>query len=66
MKNAEDLRQEEREEIARIAYAYWETRDREDGHDVEDWLLAEEEVTRRRRAAQSTVVEQRVKRTTAA
>lgn len=39
---------EEQEEIARIAYFHWEARGREAGHDVEDWLAAEREVTRRR------------------
>lgn len=34
-------------EIAGVAYAYWETRGRIDGHDVEDWLAAEQEVQRR-------------------
>lgn len=35
------------DEIARVAYTYWETRGRVDGHDVEDWLMAEQEVLRR-------------------
>ena len=35
------------EEIAAVAYTYWETRGRIDGHDVEDWLAAEQEVLRR-------------------
>jgi hypothetical protein len=39
--------QEQREEIARVAYAYWESRGCEDGHDIEDWLMAEDEVLRR-------------------
>lgn len=34
-------------EIAEVAYSYWETRGRVDGHDVEDWLMAEQEVIRR-------------------
>lgn len=34
-------------EIADVAYTYWETRGRIDGHDVEDWLAAEQEVLRR-------------------
>jgi len=34
-------------QIARLAYHVYETRGRQDGHDVEDWLLAEEELTRR-------------------
>jgi hypothetical protein len=32
-------------EIARLAYHFYEMRDRENGHDVEDWLLAEQELT---------------------
>lgn len=43
----EELR-ERRDEIARVAYSYWQSRGCEDGHDVEDWLMAEEEVARRR------------------
>lgn len=35
------------DEIAQVAYTYWETRGRVDGHDVEDWLMAEQEVLRR-------------------
>jgi hypothetical protein len=34
-------------EIAEVAYAYWLSRGGEDGHDVEDWLMAEREVLRR-------------------
>jgi hypothetical protein len=33
------------EEIRRRAYALYEQRGREDGHDVDDWLRAEAEVT---------------------
>jgi len=32
------------EEIRRRAYEIYETRGREDGHDFDDWLLAEEEI----------------------
>lgn len=32
------------EEIARLAYAYWEARDRHEGTAVEDWLRAEREL----------------------
>ena len=32
------------EEIRRRAYELYEARGREDGHDLEDWLLAEEEI----------------------
>lgn len=41
------------EEIRRRAYELYETRGREDGHDVDDWLRAEAEVTR---SAVKTVV----------
>ncbi len=34
-------------EIAELAYSYWERRGYQDGHDVEDWLEAEQEVRRR-------------------
>jgi len=37
------------QEIAEVAYSYWESRGGEDGHDVEDWLTAEQEVMRRHR-----------------
>ena len=32
------------EEIRRRAYELFEARDREDGHELEDWLRAEEEI----------------------
>ena len=35
-----------RDEIARLAYQFYETRGRRDGHDVDDWLSAEQELTR--------------------
>ena len=35
-----------RDEIARLAYHFYETRGRRDGLDVEDWLSAERELTR--------------------
>ena len=35
------------EQIRRRAYELYEERDREDGHDVEDWLRAEAEITGR-------------------
>ena len=31
----------ERDEVARIAYEFYQRRSGEHGHDVEDWLLAE-------------------------
>ena len=42
------------QEIAEVAYSYWESRGREDGHDVEDWLTAEQEVIRRHRVQSAT------------
>jgi hypothetical protein len=33
--------------IARRAFELWEQRGRHDGHDVEDWLRAERELTRK-------------------
>jgi hypothetical protein len=33
-----------RDEIARLAYYFYEARGRRDGHDVEDWLSAEQEL----------------------
>jgi hypothetical protein len=35
-----------RDEIARVAYYFYETRARRDGHDLDDWLAAEQELTR--------------------
>jgi hypothetical protein len=35
-----------REEIARLAYHYYEGRGRHDGQDVDDWLSAEQELKR--------------------
>ncbi len=37
------------EDIRRRAYELYEQRGREHGHELEDWLRAEEEVTRNRR-----------------
>ena len=34
------------DEIARLAYQLYETRGRQDGQDVNDWLSAEQELTR--------------------
>jgi len=34
-----------RDEIARLAYHFYETRGRHDGRDVDDWLSAERELT---------------------
>ena len=33
-----------RDEIARLAYHFYETNGRRDGHDVDDWLSAEQEL----------------------
>jgi hypothetical protein len=33
------------DEIARLAYQFYETRGRQDGNDVDDWLTAERELT---------------------
>jgi hypothetical protein len=35
-----------RDEIARLAYYFYERRGRQDGQDVDDWLSAEQELTR--------------------
>jgi hypothetical protein len=35
-----------RDEIARLAYHFYETRGRLDGQDVDDWLAAEQQLTR--------------------
>lgn len=37
-----------RDEIAKLAYSYWEGRGRQDGAHVEDWLRAERELLRQR------------------
>ena len=34
------------DEIARLAYHFYEMRGRQDGQDVDDWLSAEQELTR--------------------
>jgi hypothetical protein len=34
-----------RDEIAQLAYHFYETHGRRDGHDVDDWLSAEQELT---------------------
>ena len=38
-----------RDEIARLAYQFYESRGGQDGQDVDDWLAAEQELTRRSR-----------------
>jgi hypothetical protein len=37
----------ELEEIARLAYSYWEARGRPDGSSQEDWFRAEREIRKR-------------------
>jgi len=44
----------EREEVARLAYSYWEQRGRQHGSPDEDWYRAEEEVRRQRAASAQT------------
>ncbi len=41
--------QELENQIRQRAYALYEARGREDGHDLEDWLLAEEEIMEKKR-----------------
>jgi len=36
------------EQIRQCAYELYEERGREDGHDLDDWLRAEEQVTQRK------------------
>ena len=38
------------DEIARLAYQFYEARGRRNGHDVDDWLSAERELARRYRS----------------
>ena len=40
--------QELENQIRQRAYALYEARGREDGHDLEDWLHAEEEITEKK------------------
>jgi hypothetical protein len=35
-----------RDEIARLAYEFYEMRGRQEGQDVDDWLAAEQQLTR--------------------
>ena len=34
------------DEIAQLAFSLYESRGRQDGHDIEDWLCAEQELVR--------------------
>ena len=45
----EVLPEDQSQEIAEVAYSYWLSRGCEDGHDMVDWLTAEQEVIRRHR-----------------
>jgi hypothetical protein len=45
-KNTSDRGRPSRDEIARLAYEFYEARRRRDGQDVKDWLSAEQELTR--------------------
>jgi hypothetical protein len=39
-----DMAEDVRARIAVLAFQFYEQRDREDGHDVEDWLQAEQRI----------------------
>ena len=41
-------REPAREQVSRLAYSLYERRGRADGHDLEDWLQAEAELTQHR------------------
>lgn len=46
---SDDIRSHERpshDEIARLAYYFYEKRERRDGHDLDDWLSAEFQLRR--------------------
>lgn len=44
-KDTGDRRRPSRDEIARLAYQFYEKRDRHDGHDLDDWLSAERQLS---------------------
>ena len=44
LKYTEILERPSREEIAQLAYHFYETRGRRDGQDLDDWLTAEQEL----------------------
>jgi hypothetical protein len=41
-----DHRNPSHDEIARLAFDFYEARGRQEGHAIEDWLRAEQELTR--------------------
>jgi hypothetical protein len=43
---AVEARRPDHQEIARLAYSYWETRGRQHGSELEDWLRAERELSK--------------------
>jgi len=43
-KYTDDHERPSRSEVARLAYAFYEMRGRQNGHDVDDWLSAEREL----------------------
>jgi hypothetical protein len=45
-KNTGDRTQPSRDEIAQLAYEFYEARGRREGHDVDNWLSAEQLLTR--------------------
>ena len=45
-KNTSDMApRPSRDEAARLAYEFYEARGRQDGHDIDDWLSAEQQLT---------------------
>jgi Protein of unknown function (DUF2934) len=53
MKYTGDPRPPSRDEIARLAYFFYQMRGRLDGRDIDDWLAAERELTRDYRQAKA-------------
>jgi hypothetical protein len=50
---SDDLSLEQLEEIRQRAYELYEARGREEGHDIDDWLQAEDEVVGKARSAKA-------------
>jgi hypothetical protein len=50
---SDDLSQEQLEKIQQRAYELYEARGREEGHDIDDWLQAEDEVVGKARSAKA-------------